>query len=104
MSAVADAIKRSRVTLDVDRPVVARKAFTSHGRRFERGEVYPWRLFGVHVSKLRNLFCTGFVINAPAVEMRPDTMSEPPPIADRTPAKAAGNARDQRSAGHRPRA
>jgi hypothetical protein len=66
-------------TLDVSKPLVARRKFVASGRRFNPGDLFPWKALGISARQVGLLFNTGNVVHptmvpapvtpAPTVEM-----------------------------------
>lgn len=50
-------------TLDVTKPLVARRRFVASGRRFNPGEPFPWKDLGVSTRQVGLLFNTGNVVH-----------------------------------------
>ena len=50
-------------TLDVTKPLVARRRFVASGRRFNPGEPFPWKALGVSARQVGLLFNTGNVVH-----------------------------------------
>lgn len=59
-------------TLDVTKPLVARRRFVASGRRFNPGEPFPWKDLGVSTRQVGLLFNTGNVVH-PTVMPAPVT-------------------------------
>lgn len=59
-------------TLDVTKPLVARRRFVASGRRFNPGEPFPWKDLGVSTRQVGLLFNTGNVVH-PTVITAPAT-------------------------------
>ena len=59
-------------TLDVTKPLVARRRFVASGRRFNPGESFPWKDLGVSTRQVGLLFNTGNVVH-PTVMPAPVT-------------------------------
>lgn len=50
-------------TLDVTKPLVARRKFTAAGRHFAPGDAFPWQSLGVSPRQIGLLFNTGKVMH-----------------------------------------
>lgn len=62
-------------TLDVTKPLVARRKFVASGRRFAPGQPFPWQDMGLTPRQVGLLFNTGHVIHP--VEAAPVVTPEP---------------------------
>lgn len=62
-------------TLDVTKPLVARRKFVASGRRFAPGQPFPWKDLGLTLRQVGLLFNTGNVIHP--VEAAPVLTPEP---------------------------
>lgn len=54
-------MSRHTVPLQFDRPLFVKIPFTSHAKKYDRGEEYPWSILGVEKEKVMTLYKNGFI-------------------------------------------
>lgn len=73
-------------TFNPDMPLIARKRFTAHARKFVPGDPFDWRDMGLGRRKVRHLFESGHVVHPDDAVSQP---AEPVPPASAEPLSPA---------------
>ena len=61
-------MSRHYVPLQFDRPLFVKLPFTSHAKKYDRGDEYPWDILGVDKDKVLTLYNKGYIHHNEAFE------------------------------------
>lgn len=87
----------SKPAINPGAPLVVRRPFTANGRRYSRGDVFPWRRLAIDFAKVRRMYENNYLEHAGTVQPVVDEgfsvpAETPAPMEEYVPAQVNNDA------------